>query len=438
MAENILNNGLETCKEIKATLEELAAVKARAEEARNAVAQGEKSVKTKEKAIKDEIDSTLKKRKEEIEKSFDSEITTLKLRIKAVQEEKTKDKNQQQAQRIGDETAELCEKIREQKLEIRSIFKRDGVSNIFNTEFFYSLFLPRTLGEVLILILAILVSLIAIPSLIYFLLIPEASRREIWLVLIEFACIIVFIGGYMLISKLTKVNHRETFVDVAKIRRDIRANKKEIKSITRHVRKDKDESKYDLGQYDAENDKLTKEIDDITEQKKAALKEFENETKQMINDQITEKNQPELNELKEFVVTRQAEEKTASDRAKELGLLITKQYEPLIGKADLNVETLDKLIVAIESGKANNIAEALTYIKEVVTAPEAPAAQPAPVQETPAEAAPAETVPAPEAAPAFDNAAYAQAAPVETPVTDYNMQEFTAPAAEPANNNEQQ
>lgn len=374
MAENILNNGLETCREIKATLEELASVKIRAEEAKNAAAQGEKSVKAKEKAIKDEIDATLKKRKDEIEKSFDSEISTIKQRIKAVQDDKTKEKTQQQAQRIGNETAELCEKERELKLEIRSIYKRDGVSRIFNTKLFYSLFMPGSFCEVLILIAAVIITLMAIPSLIYFLLIPHESQSAILLALIYFASVVVFVGGYMLISKLTKGKHRETFEEIAKVRREIRVNRKEINKITRHVRKDKDESKYNLGEFDAENEKLTHEIDDITEQKKAALKEFENETKQMIHTQITEKNEPELSELKNFLETRSAEEKAASDRVKELNLLIAKQYEPLIGKADLNLETVDKLINVIEGGKASNIAEALEYIKQVVT--ETPCGEP--------------------------------------------------------------
>jgi len=365
MAENILNCGLDVSKEIKANLEELAASKLNAEAAKNAAAQGEKSVKAKDKAVKDEIANTLKKRKEEIEASFDTEVENLKQRTKEVKGEKGKDKGEQQAKRIEAETADFREKERELLLEIRSIFKRDGVPGIFNTKLYYALFLPRTIIEILVLILAIAITLVAIPSLITFFVLP-ANRSTFQVMLVYYACLFVFLGAYILIANLTKVKHRETYIEVLKIRREIRANKKTIKAVSKSVQRDKDESMYDLGHYDHEIERISDEVESILEKKKAALKEFEASTKQIITDQIMANNQAELDELKNFVEARNAEEKAASERAKELGIYIATNYEPYIGKTDLNVETMDRIISALENGKASTISEAITYIKQPV------------------------------------------------------------------------
>ncbi len=376
MAENILTGGLEMGREIQRNLEELASSKANAEAAKTAIAQGEKNVKAKEKAVKDEIAATLKKRKEEIEQSFDTEVANLKQRTKEIKGEKDKDKDEQQARRIENETAGHREKERELLLEIRSIFKRDGVPGIFNTKLFYALFMPRSFGEVLTLLAAILITLVGLPTFISLVLIPEASRSTLVVILVNCACLLVFIGGYFLIAQMVAIKHRETFDEVLKLRREIRANNKDMNAVSRSVQRDKDDSKYNLGAYDYEIEKISDEVDAVLEKKKAALKEFENDTKQVITDQIMANNQAELNELRAFVETKQAEEKAALDRNKELGLYIATNYEPFIGKSDLNIDMIKKVVETMEAQRANTVGEAIAYVKQ----PPAPAEETSPAE----------------------------------------------------------
>ncbi len=357
MAENILNGGIEICKKIRDDLKGLADARNGAEAAKAAAAQGEKTVKAKEKAIKDEIAATIKKRKEELEQSYDSEIDKLKQRTKAVKDEKGKDRGEQQAKRIENETAGNRERERELQLEIRSIYKRDGIPSIFNNNLFYALFMPRTFVEFLVLVAAVLITLVAVPTLIVFIFMKEPSTLQTMLV--YYACLFVFIGLYMLISYLTKVKHRPSFVEILKIRREIRANRRDMKSVSHRVQRDKDDSKYDLAQYDEEMERIKGEVDRINEKKKEALKVFENETKSVISTQIEEKNGAELNELKAFVEQRTAEEKELSEKAKELGLLVTAEYEPFIGKSNLTAELFDKAVSFMEAGRADTVASAL-------------------------------------------------------------------------------
>ncbi len=371
MAENILNGGLEVCTKIRDTLKELNEARVGVETAKNAAAQGEKAVKAKEKAVKDEIAATIKKRKEELEQSYDSQIDILKQRTKAVKDEKGKERGEQQAKRIENETAGNRERERELLLEIRSVFKRDGIPSIFNNNLFYALFMPRTLVEFLVLIAAILITLVGVPTFIVYVLMKEP--KTIHAMLVYYACIFVFIGLYMLISYCTKSKFRTSFAEILKLRKEIRANRRDMKSVSHRVQRDKDDSKYDLEHFDAEMERIKEEVERINETKKEALKEFENDTKNVISAQIEDKNKVELDELKAFVEARSTEEKAFTERAKELGLFVTTNYEPFIGKTDLTVAIFDRAVAFMENGRAATIAEALELAKnpDISAAPEA-------------------------------------------------------------------
>ncbi len=362
MAENVLNGGLEVCKQIRDRLRDFTEARKGAEEAKNAAANGDKTVKAKEKAVKDEIAATIKKRKEEIEQSYDKEIDLLKERTRAVKDEKGKERGEQQAKRIENETAGNREKERELLLEIRDIYKRDGIPSIFNTNLFYALFMPRTFIELLILAGAALLALLAIPMFIVFVLMKSPSTMQAMLV--YGACVLVFVGLYMLIAYFTKDKFRTSFREILKIRKEIRANRRDMKSVSNRVQRDKDDSKYDLSHFDAEMERISAEIDRVSEKKKEALKGFENETKQAISDQIEEKNKVEIEELKAFVDARIKEEKELAERAKELGLFIAGNYEPFVGKQDLQLELFNKAVEIMEAEKAATVAEALEKAKD--------------------------------------------------------------------------
>ena len=361
MADNVLQGGLDVCMRIRDDLKSFNEARSGAEAAKAAAVTGEKTVKNMEKSVKDEIVATVKKRKEDLERTYDSEIDILKQRTKAVKDEKDKERDEQQAKRIEDETAGNREKERELLLEIRSVFKRDGIPSIFNNKLYYALFMPRTFVEILVLVAAILITLVGIPSLIVFVFMKNPSTFQTMLV--QYACVFLFIGLYLLISYFTKVKYRASFAEILKLRREIRANRKDMRSTSHRVQRDKDDSKYDLGQYDAEMERIKGEIDRINEKKKEELKIFETTTKDVIASQIEEKHREEIEELRNFVAERTKEEAELAEKAKEMSLHIAKNYEPIIGKANLTVELFDKAVQFMESGAAANVEKALEMAK---------------------------------------------------------------------------
>lgn len=365
---NILNGGLEDCRQLRSDVSELYASRTKSADAKVSATQTEKAIKAKEKAINDEISAATKRRVDEIGKSYDEEIAKLKSKSRKVKSNKGKTKRKEVALRIRRETADEREKERQLKLEIRSVYKRESVSAIFNTKLFYALFMPNRLSDVPVLLLALIVAFLVLPGAVYYLVFPETWQTTLGLMLLYFAFVVVYILLYVLILHITKGLHKETFVQIKGLRSDIRQNRREMARIARRIRKDKDESEYNLDRFDDEMKDISADINHILEEKKEALTEFEKSAKQMLADGIREKYEEELNGMKDYLSSTLEEQKTAEERAKELSLLITKNYEPYLGKENLSLDIIDRLEARLESGAAKTVAEALRQIQEVPVA----------------------------------------------------------------------
>lgn len=366
--DNILNGGLEDCRQLRSDVSELYASRTKSADAKVSATQTEKAIKAKEKAINDEISAATKRRVDEIGKSYDEEIAKLKSKSRKVKSNKGKTKRKEVALRIRRETADEREKERQLKLEIRSVYKRESVSAIFNTKLFYALFMPNRLSDVPVLLLALIVAFLVLPGAVYYLVFPENWQTTLGLMLLYFAFVVIYILLYVLILHITKGLHKETFVQIKGLRSDIRQNRREMARIARRIRKDKDESEYNLDRFDDEMKDISADINHILEEKKEALTEFEKSAKQMLADGIREKYEEELNGMKDYLSSTLEEQKTAEERAKELSLLITKNYEPYLGKENLSLDIIDRLEARLESGAAKTVAEALRQIQEVPVA----------------------------------------------------------------------
>lgn len=361
---NILSGGLEECKQLRSDVSELYAARTKSTDAKTFAAQTEKAVKAKEKAINDEINAATKRRVDEIAKSYDDEVAKLKSKSRKVKSNKGKTKRKEVALRIRRETADEREKERQLKLEIRSVYKRESVSAIFNTKLFYALFMPNRLSDVPVLLCTLIVAFLAIPSAVYYFVFPEKWQTSLGLMLLYFAFVVIYILLYVLVAHVTKGLHKETFAQIKSLRGDIRQNRREMARIARRIRKDKDESEYNLDRFDDEMKDITADINHILEEKKEALTEFERSAKQLLADSIREKYEDELNGMKESLSSTLKEQKTAEERAKELSLLIAKNYEPYLGKENLSLDIIDCLEARLESNAAQTIAEALRQMQE--------------------------------------------------------------------------
>lgn len=320
----------------------------------------EKTLESEQKAVEDTITQTVKQRRDEIENSYDAEIGKLQDRLKKIRIRREKAKNQGMKERIKEETAELHDHNRELRVRMRSLFQSQRVPAFCNTGFYYSLYLPRGLGEIFTLLLTFAICFLLIPYGLY-LAIPD--KKTIYLFFLYMAVIFVFGGLYTVIGNMTKGRYSSAIKEGRSIRTLILSNKKKIRVITNAIKRDRNEAVYDLDKFDDEIAQLEQELAEMIQKKKETLNTFENVTKTIITDEIMSNNRSKLEELTEQYHETSSQLRYTESMVKEKKLFITDTYESYVGKDFLTPERLTELKKCLEDGTASNISEAIEIYK---------------------------------------------------------------------------
>ena len=188
----------------------------------------EKELAAAKKAVTDSVNQTIKKRRSEIDTSYDKEIAKGQERLKKARTQREKAKNKGMKERIAEETSELREHNRDLQIQMKTMFQKDKVPVFCRTTFYYSLYYARGLKERLIGFITFLICFLALPCGVYFLL-PD---RKIWyLVLVYFADIIIFGGLYVTIGNRSRSRYHDALKQGREIRNLLSSNEKKIKVI---------------------------------------------------------------------------------------------------------------------------------------------------------------------------------------------------------------
>lgn len=359
---NLLTGGIETLNEIKDNLLELREYQAKCEKLRQEEERQGKSIQAAEKALSEEITSTVKKRRQEIEGTFDDQMNKIRARAKKIKDKRDKRKNLKMSERINEETASLREENNRLKMEAKTLFKQNHIPAYCNTKLFYALYYPKHFEDLWIILATLLITLFIIPCGIYFYILPE--EKILYLILIYIITVILFGGLYLRIGSRTKDKHSGVFKQVRALRSSKRANDKKIKAIKKSIRKDRDESTYDLENFDEELARLNKEEADIAEQKKDSLLVFDNTTSQVITSEIKSQHEAKLTGLRSDYDKVNEEFSSAQDKTKALTIKIASEYEPFIGKDLMTLDRLETLTNIILAGNATTISEAVAFHRQ--------------------------------------------------------------------------
>ena len=328
-----------------------------------------KAIAQEEKSIHDEINTTIKKRKAEIEDTYDAQLDAGRKKLKKAQEQKNKEKSERVGQRVDEETADVKENSRQLKTEMRTLFKKNHVPAFCQTGFYYALFMPKGIKEILMLLLMIVIGLAGIPFGIYELFArviltdKPIVQASYFMALVIALSLIVVLGIYFLIFNLTKVRHRDTIAEGRKIRNQMLANDKNIRAIKNAINKDKDESQYGLDAYDQKIQESQNEMDAIAEEKQAALTEFEQQTRNTIIDEINGRRQAKLDDMRQQAAAVEEECYDVESKIKEAALAITNKYAKYLGKNICKEETLSDIINIMQTEQIDTISEGIAIYK---------------------------------------------------------------------------
>ena len=331
----------------------------------------DKEIAAEEKSINDEIKTTVKKRRNELEKKYDAQLSEIKSEEKKTSKAKEKEKGAKMDDRVSDETAGYVAASEDKEKELRKFFKQEGVPKFCASRIFYILFMPKG-AEIIQTLLFFIVFLVGLPGGITFAIRELVLKKNeamsptmmtFWTVLIPAVWIILFLVIYFLIYIKVKTRHLDALREGRNIRNAISKDEKQIRDITKSIKKDDDESIYGLGEYDAKLSELSAKSEAISAEKKAALDQFDTETVQAITDDINGRRLGKLNEMKSEAEDLGQKIEATEEQQKNLALEISNKYGVFIGDDLCRTEVMDELLEIMNERGVVTVSEALEIYK---------------------------------------------------------------------------
>jgi len=358
---NILYGDIDELKTVRDELKALEDVKKKVDDFTLATQRLEKDVRAEEKLMSDIIDSTVKKRREQVVENFDKEIKKAQDRLKKIRGNRDKVKNKRMNERIKLETDDFVQENKNLKEEIKTYYRQKRIPAVFNWDFLYGLVFFVDYADYIRIAVIALLSVFGIPSLVVNLLHIHVFFEVILFMLM--AAVVPFL--YVLLFRYARMDNRGIFIEKRELYYKIRKNKRQIKRITKSIHKDKDEESYDLGSYDDDIDDLEDSINDMVRKKNQVLSKFETITKPEIIDEITERETPHIEALKVKLNQAQLELKSYSDSQQKMSVQIASNYAAYIGNENMTLQKIDRLMDIMKDGRAKTIGDAVNIAKEV-------------------------------------------------------------------------
>ena len=250
---------------------------------------------------------------------------------------------------------------------MRTLFKAQHVPSFCLTKLFYSLFMTKRFVEFLVLLLAILLTYAGIPSLMYVLSIHvffKGSSNIPFLCTLTVSLTLFVLGFiYILILNKVKIIHYDTLLEGRNIKDKIAANKRQMKAIRNKINKDKDDSQYGLDKYDDKIAELEEELNQISQEKQDAMTTFENETKQLLTNEVNDRRLGKVEQMKADIENMEEHIAALDEDIQNSSLAIANNYGAILGKDFCTPAKVADLISLMEDGTADTVSEAIAAYK---------------------------------------------------------------------------
>lgn len=328
-----------------------------------------KNIASEEKSISDEIATTIRKRRQEIQSTYDDRLDDNRARKKKVANKRDKKKEERMDKRYHEETKELRESDKDLQVEMQTLLRKYKLPSFCGKKLYFALFYARNVKEFGLKILSFLIGFCGIPGLVTILVkkLVLDTKKDInvafWCALVAAGTFILLLLIYFAIYSRTKIKHMDALTQARSIRDKMIANKRQAKAIRHSISKDHDDSQYNLDAYDEKLDNLDAEADAIGKEKQEALRVFEEETTAMITEEINNRRLPALEALKEEKASLENEVAAEEKRFSDQTLLVANKYAAVLGEDLCRQDKLEELIAIMQEGQAETVSEAIRVYK---------------------------------------------------------------------------
>ena len=328
-----------------------------------------KNIASEEKSISDEIATTIRKRRQEIQSTYDDRLDDNRARKKKVANKRDKKKEERMDKRYHEETKDLRESDKDLQVEMQTLLRKYKLPSFCGKKLYFALFYARNVKEFGLKILSFLIGFCGIPGLVTILVkkLVLDTKKDInvafWCALVAAGTFILLLLIYFAIYSRTKIKHMDALTQARSIRDKMIANKRQAKAIRHSISKDHDDSQYNLDAYDEKLDNLDAEADAIGKEKQEALRAFEEETTAMITEEINNRRLPALEALKEEKASLENEVAAEEKRFSDQTLLVANKYAAVLGEDMCRQDKLEELIAIMQEGQAETVSEAIRVYK---------------------------------------------------------------------------
>lgn len=328
-----------------------------------------KNIASEEKSISDEIATTIRKRRQEIQSTYDDRMDDNRARKKKVANKRDKKKEERMDKRYHEETKGLRESDKDLQVEMQTLLRKYKLPSFCGKKLYFALFYARNVKEFGLKILSFLIGFCGIPGLVTILVkkLVLDTKKDInvafWCALVAAGTFILLLLIYFAIYSRTKIKHMDALTQARSIRDKMIANKRQAKAIRHSISKDHDDSQYNLDAYDEKLDNLDAEADAIGKEKQEALRVFEEETTAMITEEINNRRLPALEALKEEKASLENEVAAEEKRFSDQTLLVANKYAAVLGEDLCRQDKLEELIAIMQEGQAETVSEAIRVYK---------------------------------------------------------------------------
>ena len=360
MDNTFLEGGIENLEKVKEKLQEESGMQEAYNEAEAALKAKQKDLENQKKYMTDKIASATKERRAELKKQHDEQVDTAAKELKEAEKKRKDAKASAVSERMKNETADLVAQNEGFKKANAELFRTNKIPAFCNTEFYYSLFAPKTGKNFVFFIITVVITLGLIPNLVCLLI---KSDQLILKILVYIAIVIFFAAIYFIIFATTRSKGKGAAIEQGRLNMDqIEKNNKEIKRIQHGIRTDKDESLYGLEEYDTQIGELQGVLEAKITERDEALKVFDEETSATIKDEIEKENIPVIEQIEAELSQMETDLNAQKAEVVSLGEEISNSYGIFLGKKNMNADRIDKMINLMKEGQAETIMQALDQV----------------------------------------------------------------------------
>lgn len=284
----------------------------------------------------------------------DKILTDENIKLKDVYQQREKAKNKGMRDRIEHETKDLTEANKEYRRAIKRGLKENGLPSFCDSNAFFIMYCSQTAVEWVIRLAVFFAMFIVLPSVILLIANPWWLWKLIWWVVID----VIMLAIYMTIYLISKDRDTGTLDEVREFRERIADNEKKIRKIRNDIKKDPDESAYNLGEFDEQIRSIETVIKVTTLKKDEKLKEFEEIKKQTIIDGLNTGRMPEINQRQQALEEKTGIYNELNQKLGQINQSVEEKYEKYLTKQIVNRQTIIGMLELIETNQAANIGQA--------------------------------------------------------------------------------